>query len=270
MITIFSLPKPFIDRDVKIIQNNAISSWKNLGQDVETFIIGGEEGIALACQNIGVRHIKDVRRSEFGTPFLNDAFRIAEKESSEEVLVYSNADIIFFKDLLEAIKKLPSDKFLAVGRRTDLDIDYPVSFENRSEKESLRKKAEKEGSLHSPAGIDYFIFRKSTINNMPPLVVGRIGWDNYMIWNAKKNNIPIIDLTKDVLAIHQNHKPAPQNESARKTNPEALHNIFFIEGRGNSATIEDANYKMVNGKLVKNHLHFLPKFKRIIKSYLKI
>ena len=268
MITIFSLPKPFIDRDVKIIQNNAISSWKNLGQDVETFIIGGEEGIALACQNIGVRHIKDVRRSEFGTPFLNDAFRIAEKESSEEVLVYSNADIIFFRDLPEAIKKLPNTPFLAVGRRTDLDIDYPVSFENGSEKESLRKKAEKEGSLHSPAGIDYFIFKKGTINNMPPLVVGRIGWDNWMIWNAKKNNIPVIDLTRDVLAIHQNHKPAPQNESARKTNPEALHNISFIKGRGNSATIEDANYKMINGKLIKNHLSFLPKLKRLFKSFL--
>lgn len=267
-ITIFSLPKPFTDPEVRLIQTNAISSWKNLGGSVETIIIGNEEGIAEACERIGVSHIDNIKRSQYGTPLLDDAFKIAKTAGVGDVLIYSNADIIFFDDLLEAIRKLPNDKFLAVGRRMDLDVKSLLNFADKNEVEKLKKEAEMRGTLHSPAGIDYFIFRRDMLFPLPPLVVGRIGWDNFMIWNAKQKNIPVIDVTKEIFAIHQNHKPASQNKDARKTNPEALHNISFIKGRGNSATIEDADLKLEDGELFKNHLHWLPRLKRVMRSFL--
>ncbi len=263
--TIFSLPKPLLDPHISLIQRNAISSWIKTGAN--TIIIGDEENIEEESNKLGAKHIGTIRKSEFGTPLLNDAFRIAEGQSEDgEILMYSNADMIFFDDLVKAVEKLPSSHFLAVGRRTDFNINFPVDFSNNNEIDGLKEKAKKNGKVHSPAGIDYFIFRKGFLDNMPPLVVGRIGWDNWMIWNAKNKKISIIDLTKDVLAIHQNHPSLRINTDTRKTNPEALHNISFIKGRGNACTIEDADYKMVNGKIVKNYFSFLPKLKRYLRS----
>lgn len=266
MITIFSLPKPFLDSHISIIQRNAISSWLKNG--LKTLIIGDEEKIEEETKKLGAKHIGTIRKSDFGTPLLNDAFRIAQMESVDgEIMIYSNADIIFPDDLKQLVEKLSKGKFLAVGRRIDLDVTKEIDFNNKNEVTVLKNLATQKGNLHSHAGIDYFIFRKNMLFDLPPLVVGRIGWDNFMIWNAKQNKIPVIDMTNEIVAIHQNHKPAPQNSALRKTNPEALHNISFIKGRGNACTIEDATHKMVNGKIIKNYLHWLPKIKRFIKSF---
>lgn len=269
MITIFTLPKPFVDPHVSIIQRNAILSWKKL-PDTDVLVIGDEENIENTARELGVAHISKVERIDGGLPLLSDAFAQAREFSKNNILVYANSDIIFLKDLIEAVKFLPKGKFLGVGRRTDIDISRKIDFELENAEENLRSLANEKGQLHSAAGIDYFIFHKNMLADMPPLVVGRIGWDNWMIWNAKKSKVPVIDLTESVLAIHQNHPPRPQNKEERKTNKEALHNISFIKGRGNAATIEDADWKLVDGKLIKNHLHFLPRLKRFLKSFLKI
>ena len=53
----------------------------------------------------------------------------------------------------------------------------------------------------SPAAIDYFIFRKNSLRNIPDFVIGRPGYDNWLIWYARRNFIPVIDLSKEVSAI---------------------------------------------------------------------
>ncbi len=50
LITLFTAPKPFVNPHIKIIQNNAIRSWKELGPDVSIVLIGDEEGIEQGCQ----------------------------------------------------------------------------------------------------------------------------------------------------------------------------------------------------------------------------
>jgi hypothetical protein len=267
-ITIFAIPKPFVDQHISTIQRNAILSWKTL-PDTDVLIIGDEENIESTTRELGVAHINRVERIDGGLPLLSAAFAQAREYTGSDILIYANSDIIFLNDLVEAAKLLPSGNFLGVGRRVDLDITEQIDFKMANAEKNLRSLAQERGSVHSPAGIDYFVFRKNMLTDMPPLVVGRIGWDNWMIWNAKQKNIPVIDMTKSVLAIHQNHPPRPQNSDERKTNKEALHNISFIKGRGNAATIDDANWRLVGRKLVKNHLHFLPHLKRFVGTLLK-
>ena len=36
-------------------------------------------------------------------------------------------------------------------------------------------------------------------------MIGRPGYDNWLIWYARRNFIPVIDLSKEVSVIHQNH-----------------------------------------------------------------
>ena len=38
----------------------------------------------------------------------------------------------------------------------------------------------------SPAAIDYFVFRKNSLKNIPDFVVGRPGYDNWLIWYARR------------------------------------------------------------------------------------
>ena len=54
MITIFTAPKPFIDPHISAIQYNAISSWLELGPEVEVLLLGDEPGLSEAATHLGV------------------------------------------------------------------------------------------------------------------------------------------------------------------------------------------------------------------------
>ena len=254
MLTIFTIPKGFNDHHITTIQENAIRSWIALGAEV--FLIGNDPGVHEFAQKVNVRHFADVAVNEFGTPLLDSAFAIARKNASHEILCYSNADIILMPELMDALKHLPNEEFLAVGRRTDLDVSKRINFDIKEEIQTLREKAAREGSLHAPTGIDYFIFRKGSFSHIPDFAVGRVGWDIWMTSNARERKIPLIDMTKAVLAIHQNHDYPGFNKGAeRKKNPEAQKNNSYIQNTPFTRGIAEATHQiMQKGFSKKNFL----------------
>src|SRR5260221_6870593 len=62
MITIFTTAKPFTGHS-GVIQRNALKSWKELHADAEVILFGAEEGAAEAANELGVRHVADVKRA---------------------------------------------------------------------------------------------------------------------------------------------------------------------------------------------------------------
>ena len=58
---------------------------------------------------------------------------------------------------------------------------------------------------NSPAAIDYFLFRKNSLKSIPDFAIGRPGYDNWLIWYARRNFIPVIDISKEIRVIHQTH-----------------------------------------------------------------
>jgi hypothetical protein len=205
MISLFSIPKPFIG-SVSALQVNAINSWRLLPEVNEIFIFGNEYGIAEAAIKLGVNHIPEVLRNQQGTPLLNDAFEKAQELSSSPVIGYLNADIILLPELTQKINSvaLQFKEFLSVGQRWNIDMKGHYKFEKGWEK-SLRQYVTKYGQLEGISGLDYFFFPRGQFQIIPPFVVGRAGWDNWMIYHARSRNIPVIDMTPVVLAIHQNH-----------------------------------------------------------------
>ena len=144
-----------------------------------------------------------------------------------------------------------------------------INFRNNWQT-NLREQIATSGELHSLAGIDYFIFNKNSFKNIPSFAVGRVGWDNWMIYNAKIKGLKVIDATRQITAIHQNHDYSSRNKSGeRKTNPEALNNFSYLPSPAHHFTIEDANYYIKNKKIKKRHLHMLPFWKRYIKYKIK-
>ena len=65
LLTLFSAPKPFTNPHIAMIQRNAIKSWTLL-PDVEVVLIGKEEGLAEAAQELGVKHVPHVASNRNG------------------------------------------------------------------------------------------------------------------------------------------------------------------------------------------------------------
>jgi hypothetical protein len=202
-LTLFSIPKGFVDPHVSLIQRNALGSWRGLGTDVEVLLMGDDPGVAEAAGEYGAVHIGDPQKNEFGTPLLDWAFSEAAARGSGEVLCYVNADIILLDDFLAAVRRLPRTAHLAIGQRWDCDIRSPLEFS--SDGESLSTWARQNGTLDLGRGSDYFVFPRGTDFGLPSFAVGRPGWDNWMMGRALEMKIPLIDMTDSVTVIHQNH-----------------------------------------------------------------
>ncbi len=65
--------------------------------------------------------------------------------------------------------------------------------------------AHQNGKIHPPWGSDFFIYPKKIGLNLPPFLIGRPYWDNWLIGHFLKNDLPIIDISKYTLVYHQNH-----------------------------------------------------------------
>lgn len=204
MITLFSVPKPFTGR-VAAAQKNALASWLRLAPDVQVILFGDEEGIGEAAAGAGAEHVGDVARNDFGTPLLDGIFRSAQARARHPLCCYINADIVLFEDFARAARRLDLPRFVAVGRRTDLDVDGAIDFSREDWAARLRDQAVARGRLHEPTGIDYFLFPRGAVAELPPFPVGRVLWDNWMIHSARSRAVPVVDLTSEVMVVHQNH-----------------------------------------------------------------
>jgi hypothetical protein len=66
-------------------------------------------------------------------------------------------------------------------------------------------RARTQGKQLSGDWIDYFVFRKGLYKELPDLVIGRVFWDQWLVWKARASGAALLDATDAVTAIHQNH-----------------------------------------------------------------
>jgi len=251
LLTIFSTQKPFTDPHITMIQRNAIRSWLSLGSRVEALLIGEEEGMNQVAQEIGVRCLPEVARNELGTPLVSSIFALARENSSSPLLMYTNADMLFLPDLLSAAERVwaQAERFLIVGRRWDLDISQPLDFSS-GWAPRLQEMVRRAGSLHQPAGSDYFVFPRECFTDIPAFAIGRAGWDNWMIYHARQQDWPTVDATASVTAIHQNHdyRHLPGNTPHYNLR-ESDDNIRLAGGAKNLYLTLDSDKELVDGRL---------------------
>lgn len=265
LITLFSAPKPFTDPHIAIIQRNAITSWTKL-PDVRVILLGDEAGLAEIAGELGIAHIRDIPRSESGAPRMDAMFQLARQASETPLYCIINADIILLPDFVETARKVAAQKeqFVLLGQRWDLEqpdlLDFSAGWQDR-----LKSKVKNHGSLHRPAGSDYFLFPNSCYTNLPPFIIGRAGWDNWMIYHARKSGFPAIDATPDLVIVHQNHNYAhlPGGQPHYK-HPETRENIRLAGGRPMTRfTILDTDHRMEGGKILRQKLDSSRLWRRI-------
>lgn len=249
MLTLFSVPKPFVGA-VAVIQRNAIQSWTRLHPDCEVILCGDDDGVQEAASQFHTRHIPTICRNEYGTPLLDSAFEQVERAANYSLLCYLNADIILPRNFLSAVRSIPFQSFLMVGQRWDIDLTESLNFESDDWEDRLRKYVAAKGSLHPPTGIDYFVFRRGTVGRLPPFAVGRPGWDNWFIYRARSLGIPVVDATRVTTVIHQNHDYTHVRKAIDDTaeGPEAGENRKLVGGWRHVFYIRDATHLLIPGK----------------------
>ena len=244
MLTIFAIPKSFEDPHINIIQRNAIQSWLQLQPKCEIILFGNDKGVAETAEEFGVKYIPEIEKNEFNTPLLDSAFNLAQKLARNDILVYINADIILMSDFIPAIQQVRFPLFLINGRRWDLDIKEEINFSDIDWEKKLRQKIAERGKLHGFSGIDYFVFPRSFQHNLPSFAVGRVGWDNWLIYHTRSLKIPVIDATEAITVVHQNHSysHSPFGRKDRVEGPELEKNIRLAGGFSQMCTIRDADW----------------------------
>lgn len=205
MVTLFSIPKPFVDPHIALIQRNAIESWLALDGPREVILYGDDPGVGTTADDLGIQHVADVERTEYGTPLLSWVFRHVQQHAQFGVVCYLNCDIILLSNLRDLVSSLRSDNFLAAGQRWDLDVRRSIDFAAPNWRRQLWRCVEQSGRRHPPDGMDYFLFPRGCFADIPPFAVGRPGWDNWLIYHARSRGIPVIDASRTIRVVHQKH-----------------------------------------------------------------
>jgi len=247
MITLFAIPKP-MEGEFERLQENAVGSWIRLGFGVEVLLFGGERGVDAFARRLGLDHIAEVARTEFGTPRVDDLFTQAEGLATQDLIGYINADIILGRNFLDAVRVLTAVErpFLAVGRRWDLEVAETIDYSDPGWEERLRSRVEAKGSLHSETGIDYFIYPRGFWGRIPPFAIGRTMWDNWLILDARRRRAMVIDATESIWVVHQNHgyNHHPQGAEGVWKGPEAERNERLAGGTLRLFSILDATHRL--------------------------
>lgn len=240
---IFTVPKPF-KGEFDIIQRNAIDSWLSFKPKPKILLLGNEEGILAIAKQKQLIQIKDIKKNKYGTPLVNDIFAQAQKDSNKEVFMYINTDVVLLESPVPTIALLTKkfEKFLAVGRRYEIQIKKRmncVEIKQMAGTSDLRQK--------NNSWMDYFIFTRGVFDSVPPFAIGKTFWDKWLVWNTLQQNIPTIDITDQLFAIHQSHSYSMNSKTNIKTvwtGEEALENLRLAGGWSHSATVGEASIKL--------------------------
>ena len=269
MLTIFTIPKPFEDSHINIIQRNAIQSWLQLYPKPEIMLFGDDEGVAETAAEFKILHIPEIEKTEFGTPLLSSAFTSAQELAKNQTLLYLNTDNILMSDFIPALKLVHLPLFLMSGQRWDVEIKEEIKFNKFGWEEELRNRIDKSGRLHGPTGMDYCVFPRNlpSILKIPALAVGRAGWDNWLIYRIRSLGIPMIDATGVATVIHQNHdySHSPYGKKNRVEGPEAKRNLKLTGGFSRMCSLRDADWVLDKDDGLKR-----PEFPRRIFSILSL
>jgi hypothetical protein len=274
MLTFFTTAKPFRGHD-GLIQQNALKSWKRLRPDAEVILFGDEEGTAEIAQALGIRHEPRVERSESGAKRLDTMFAKAQDTARCELLCYINCDIILMQDFCAALERVKTkhERFLMVGCRWDTEIHASCDFENKEWEARLRNQVLRGGIQRTPDWIDYFVFPRGLYGaEFPPLVVGRVFWDNWLVWKALDGRCPVVDVSNAVMAVHQNHDYGyhPQGKQGVFYGAESGRNYELAGGWKHLRTIADATELLTENELGPSRLRHWAGAKRYARQAVRV
>jgi len=247
VFTILTVPKPFRGH-IGDIQRNAVESWRALHPDVQVVLVGDEEGVKEAARDAGVDHAAGLARNARGTPRLDSAFECAAGLSRWPLWCFVNADILLLDDFPQAVARVSSRfrEFLIVGESRDLQVKGHARPEDPAGLSELRARALRDGRLRGYAALDYFVFYRGFFDPVPPFLIGRACFDNWLVWRARERHFPVIDVTRGVVVVHQSHDYSHVAGGLDEAyyGEEARYNESLAGGRDHIYSLHEATHRL--------------------------
>jgi len=256
MLTFFTTAKPF-EGQTAVSQRNALQSWKYLHPEIEIILFGDDAGSAGAAAELHLRFEPHVARNDSGTKRLDYLFDRAQEIARHEILCYVNCDIILTRDFVTAVANLRTlrERFLMVGRRWDVELHGPIDFVKPSWDADVRQLASATNNQRPAYWIDYFVFPRGLyLGQIPPFVIGRVFWDNWLVWRAPGLGAPVVDASAVVQAIHQNHDYGyhPKGKSGVWNDEQSQSNFLHSGGYAHLRAINSADFLLTPDGLKPN------------------
>ncbi|WP_428388989.1 hypothetical protein [Mucisphaera sp.] len=248
-LAFFTTPKAF-EGHAGVIQRNALRSWSLLDPKPELILLDDEAGTAELAEVLGAKHLPEVPKDGEGMPYLDGLFRLAEAATDATHLMFINADILLTGAFWPAVRAATRAhrRLLMVGQRYDIRIDEPMAFE-AGWGERLTEWARAEGALGGPVFIDYFLYQRGMWGRIPSFSIARYSWDNWMIYRARQLRVPVVDATRGLTVVHQNHEPSAVNRRKQgvRLSPGARRNLELAGGKRCLYTIWDSSHVLTEG-----------------------
>ena len=149
------------------------------------------------CPRVGQRDV----------PILRSMFLHAQSINKKTPFYgYANSDILFDRNLVSTLEALKNDidrfkQLLVIGRRVNYKFKQNHEIHNLT---SIYQYV-RNGALFLTNAQDYFISTHSGYpwDSIPDFVVGRVGYDNWLVATAVRRNISVVDATLTLSALHQ-------------------------------------------------------------------
>jgi hypothetical protein len=216
----YTIPKAFTRDVTRRNQMNALRSWLNLrtpggrALSPRLLMFGDDPGVAEVAKELGVQHEPEVRRNEFGTPYLNYIMaRAAQLAGPGAVVNFINTDIVLMSDYAEAYEavwRLAAGRpFLMIGCRYNTPMTRTIDFADKDWEMSVVKEVRKTGKRFTEWGIDYY-----SHSSEEPVGVTREFVDKF-VSGDEKNPLK----TADAVAAYRVRHPKVQRPKNKKPQP---------------------------------------------------
>ena len=237
MITFFTHCRPFVGI-MADVQRTAIASWQSIGKNPQ-IILMGDASVKDAANQLGVEYFEHVEKNKWGTARVDSIFAMGDHLAKHDIMVEVSADIVLSSTLLMAIEGMRHiERPFVVGERWDLNH----TGEDINTGNVVR---------HGPSAVDYFLYRRGTLGDIPPFGVGRTAYDPWLMWAAKERwDMTVIDATETIFAVHLAHPYIEYgNKEAMLASEERAYNHTLAKETGCKEwlNIDKAPYVMKRG-----------------------
>lgn len=245
LVTIFLTPFR-VDRSTPkgLIQINTISALAIL-PGVTVVLFAEDNSVDDIAAAFDLTVLRSFATNKFGTPVLRDLFLRVLDISTTPFVGYMNGDILVAEDfthtlsaVLMAIRQgVMNPSVLVVGRRFNVEAE---NLEKRnlvlSPGDTVQDVDRVRRGLfgkHKPRPFmdvaeDYFVVSRGAFNwtEIPAFVIGRPGYDNWLVDFAVHSGVETVDASHTILATHQTGKDG--NKAGHRETPDKLYNIEMM------------------------------------------
>jgi len=191
-----------------------------------------------------------------GGEVIRDMFQDASKRGVGQLLLYLNSDILLDDSAAYVVAKIQDrpGPWLGSARRWCLPRWSEVTPTSESEWRGFFSRAERSGRWGEACALDMFLFCGLSFERMPPFFIGHRGWDNWMVYHARAQRIPVIDMSDEMRVIHCDHdySYAKGNSApSRRDGPLEKSNLRLLGGEERLFHLGHATHELRHGKVTK-------------------